>query len=73
MKNHRYYSKETQIEIFDEIAKNQGTTEVVNRDTPIREWNYNFLLEQSCIEQELSGGEIMPTLIGERITDSGKT
>jgi hypothetical protein len=72
MKAHQYYSKQTQIEIFEEITKNQGTTNTVNRETPIQKWNYIFLLDQGCIEQEFSGGRDASMLVGENITNTGK-
>ena len=71
MPNH-FYSKEVQIEIFEEIFKNQGTTKTVNTNEPVRSWNYSFLLEQEYIKQNFSGGRDAPMLIGEEITDTGK-
>ena len=72
------YSKEIQLEIFDEIIKNQGTDEIVDVTNPVRQWNYDFLLTQGYIKQDFSSSNVFTDpkvsgmLMGETITESGK-
>jgi len=56
------YSEEVQLEILDEIVKNQSTatTDTVDQDTTktvdivgsVQQWNYGFLLSQGYVTQE---------------------
>jgi len=75
----QYYSEGVQLEILEEIVQNQGTTETVDKDTPEREWNYDFLCTQGYIKREYSppiDSHGRPNesgmLVGEELTDAGK-
>ena len=67
-----HYSKEVQLEILDEIAKNEGATDTIDRDDPVRDWNYTFLHQQGCFKQVLSECTAAPILCGEELTDVGR-
>ena len=67
-----YYSKEVQIEILDEVARNQGTTHNVDITDPVRMWNYQFLIDMGAIETLTTGSRDFNTPCGEKLLDIGK-
>ena len=68
----KHYSKEVQVELLDEIADNQGTTNTIVRNDSIREWNYFFLLRQELFRQKHTGVSGSEMLVGEELTEAGK-
>ena len=66
------YSKEIQIEILDEIANNQGTTNNIEITDPVRAWNYHFLTDIGAIELLTTGSCDFNTPCGEKLLDVGK-
>ena len=78
-----YYSKEIQIEILNEIDQNQGTANTVDKTDPARDWNYDFLLSQGCIEQDetpntktlpniTAPSAALPLVVGKKMSKAGK-
>jgi len=75
------YSKKTQLEILEEVIRNQGSTNTVDVSDVVQRWNYNYLLSQKYIEQEFTSSHVFPDshaipddaiLVGEKLTDAGK-
>jgi hypothetical protein len=76
------YCEKTQLDLLDEIIESKKAGSIqVDRDTPEREWNYNFLLTQGYIVRECGTTDLWGRpveeecdgwLLYERVTDEGK-
>ena len=77
MDNSQHLSEKVQLEILNEISELKPDT-TINKSDTIRAMNYEYLIQQGCIEQIFTAepmfknGNAVRTICGERLTDKGK-